>query len=97
MITTLGEGIDTNVLPEDRDDNINIKQMPWMVSIGYYSSDRSWHHHCSGSLIEENYILSAASCFDKFLPNLKLRLGSTDLILTSEGQYILNKIQCFSS
>ena len=61
--------------------------MPWMVSIGFYGNDRAWNHHCSGSLIEEDFVLTSASCFDSkpVQAQLKLRFGTANLKVPEEG------------
>ena len=35
---------------------------PWMVSIGYNVLNNSFKHVCGGSLISNQYILTAAKC-----------------------------------
>ena len=55
---------------------------PWAVSIGYKDEDGEYKHVCTGSIIAENVILTAAHCTqrDPSLPKIKIvRVGVKDL------------------
>ena len=39
-------------------------QQPWSVAIVWQDDNGNWKLHCTGSLLNENYVLSAAHCFD---------------------------------
>ena len=38
---------------------------PWAVSIGYYE-DKEYQHECTGSIVTENIIITAAHCCSGF-------------------------------
>ena len=41
-----------------------ISQWPWQISVRIWSEDRiTKKHHCGGSVINSNYVISAAHCF----------------------------------
>ena len=41
---------------------VDIEQQPWVVSIGSFQSDINWDHQCSGSLVTNKHVLTAARC-----------------------------------
>ncbi|XP_062453320.1 chymotrypsin-like elastase family member 1 [Rhea pennata] len=47
---------------------------PAQISLQYYSSG-SWHHTCGGSLIRQNWVMTAAHCVDS---NLNFRVVAGD-------------------
>ena len=51
---------------------------PWAVSIGYYGEDGAYQHGCSGSVISERVILTAAHCTMRKDFTI-VRAGVTDL------------------
>lgn len=59
----------------------SLSQYPWMALIAYEDNDGTQKFRCGGSLINENYILTAAQCITN-LKSYKLagvRLGEYDL------------------
>ena len=53
-----GEPIDDDDEDEDKleiedeyREDLTIKNLPWMVSIGFFESPNKWQHNCGGSLI----------------------------------------------
>ena len=39
-------------------------QWPWMASLGNYSSDLRWQHRCGATLIDPQFVLTAAHCVE---------------------------------
>ena len=40
---------------EEYVDDIKITQLPWMVSLGEFTSETKWKHDCGGSVITKRY------------------------------------------
>ena len=63
-----------------------VNEYPWMVSLAYRGS-----HRCGGSLINSQWILSAAHCFQSESSNpnsWKASLGEHDRATTLEADHI---------
>ena len=52
-LSVCGEPVEQNELVDEYDynDDVTIKQLPWMVSLGELKSQTKWKHHCGGSII----------------------------------------------
>ena len=52
-----GEPVEHDELVEEDDyyEDIAITQLPWMVSLGEFTSDTKWKHDCGGSVITKRY------------------------------------------
>ncbi|XP_012517965.1 PREDICTED: chymotrypsin-like elastase family member 2A [Propithecus coquereli] len=42
-------------------EDVNPNSWPWQVSL-QYSSNGKWHHTCGGSLVAQNWVMTAAHC-----------------------------------
>ena len=40
---------------EEYVDDIKITQLPWMVSLGEFTSETKWKHDCGGSVITKRF------------------------------------------
>ncbi|XP_075978588.1 trypsin-7-like [Anticarsia gemmatalis] len=60
--------------------NVSIKDFPYQVSIYIGKGDQDDHFNCGGSIISNNYILTAAHCLeDMQVSQVVVRAGSADL------------------
>ena len=54
-----GEPVEHDELVEEDDydynEDIAITQLPWMVSLGDFTSDTKWKHDCGGSVITKRH------------------------------------------
>eukprot|EP00095_Tigriopus_kingsejongensis_P000444 maker-scaffold492_size156171-snap-gene-0.17 protein:Tk00444 transcript:maker-scaffold492_size156171-snap-gene-0.17-mRNA-1 annotation:"AT19278p" len=78
---------------EDRKLNVSIQSLPWMASLGTFSTDGKWQHECGGSLITNYHILTAAHCFNSVeLPGYpyKAHLGSANLEVNGTSRDVVS-------
>ena len=60
----------------------SVGTLPWSVSI-LKSEAGIWKHHCGGSLIDENFVITSAHCTED--KHLKMRFGDRDLGSASDN------------
>merc|ERR1712062_479046 len=72
----------TDQFVADQDFNVAIKDYPWSVAIIKETSENNFIIQCSGSILNNRWILTAGHCFDDFKENarskLKIKLGTDD-------------------
>jgi len=75
--------------------NANPGDWPWQVNIDYKYNSGNPGHHCGGTLINEEWILSAAHCFynDQIKENYWLKLGEHDIKTSSKWEQRFNVTQ----
>ncbi|XP_063416940.1 chymotrypsin-like serine proteinase [Mytilus trossulus] len=72
--------------------NADISDYPWQVSLQLRSSG-SWYHICGGSIINNNWVVTAAHCVDgSSTNNLRIAAGMTLLSDTSRTVRTLNRV-----
>nr|AUI10833.1 putative PQM protease precursor [Eratigena atrica] len=70
---------------------------PWMVSIQEKNSKGTFDHICGGSIINENWIVTAAHCFNKSDPasNYRAYVGLRSILKTKEKTVQRHEISKF--
>ena len=55
-------------------------EFPWQISLQRKRTDNSWYHTCGASLLNEQWVLTAAHCVDsdRNVNNYKVILGEHD-------------------
>ena len=68
-ILVCGEPVDEDEIVEEYDynDDVTIRQMPWMVSLGQFVSSTKWVHDCGGSVITKRYTSTYTYCLFKWI------------------------------
>lgn len=62
---------------------VNITQVPWQISLHH----RKWHI-CGGSIISDQWILTAAHCVDDVVSDHRVRVGSLDKLTGGTLHYV---------
>ncbi|KAG1951319.1 chymotrypsin-like elastase family member 2A preproprotein [Pimephales promelas] len=61
---------------------------PWQISL-QYESGSSWYHTCGGSIIAENWVMTAAHCISSGR-NYRVYIGKHDLSVNEEGSMAIS-------
>ncbi|XP_052074219.1 chymotrypsin B-like [Mytilus californianus] len=76
--------------------NAAISEYPWQVSLQLRSSG-SWYHICGGSIINNNWVVTAAHCVDgSSTSTLRIAAGMTQLSDTSRTGDSGGPMTCYS-
>ncbi|XP_067262008.1 elastase 3 like [Chanodichthys erythropterus] len=61
---------------------------PWQISL-QYKSGSSWYHTCGGSIIAENWVMTAAHCISSGR-NYRVLVGKHDLSVDEDGSMAIS-------
>lgn len=62
---------------------VNITQVPWQISVHHRK-----RHICGGSIISDQWILTAAHCVDDVVSEHRVRVGSPDKLTGGTLHYV---------
>jgi secreted trypsin-like serine protease len=71
-------------------------EFPWQISLQRWNGDQ-WYHTCGASLLNEEWVITAAHCVDteKNLDNYRVILGEHDTTVVEGTEITLKIIKVF--
>lgn len=66
--------------------NTKIGEFPFVVSLQFISGDDDWLHYCAGTVLNENWILTAAMCvYEDDLTQNRIQYGTNEISSRSDA------------
>ncbi|XP_056400086.1 chymotrypsin-C-like [Hyla sarda] len=69
--------------------DVRANSWPWQISLQYQGSSGNWGHTCGGTLIADNWVLTAAHCISSDR-TYRVVLGKHNLLEEEEGSVIIS-------